>query len=83
MTVTLAPINGRKSFYGKCQVIDNGETLDLISYSTKVASYDKATDALTVNGWYSMTTSSHIDAFCQYLGKELLSKEEKQDCVSY
>jgi len=82
METLLNPIN-RKSFYGKAVAIDNGDTIQCRSYDTIVAEYDKVTDTITINGWYSSTTSRHLDAFCKYVGKSLVSKQDKEDQVSY
>lgn len=77
-TYDLHPIDGRKSFYGKCKVIayysDNGITsYELVSYTTIVCSY-------SVNGFtklwdgYSATTMRHINAFMAHLGYDYRGK---------
>lgn len=61
----LMPVDGRKSFYGKCRVQreDDGREY-LVSYHTTVARRDAdGTIHRTWNGW-SMTTGRHIRAFC-------------------
>lgn len=62
----LTPVDGRKSFYGKCQVFDyeNGRE-SLKSYNTIVAhkvngEYYRDAD---YRGW-TQTTGRHIAAFC-------------------
>lgn len=64
--------NGRAvMYYGKATVIDDKGKLQLKSYNTIVAEYNKRTKVLTVFGWYSMTTSRHIREFARQLGIEL------------
>ena len=55
----------------------DGETIqDLISYTTKVATYNVTTATMTVNGWYSATTASHINDFLEYHGCDRMTKAE-------
>jgi len=75
----LQPINNRKSFYGKCKVIDNGKTAKLQSYTTIVAEYDHETKKMTVNGYYSKTTATHINAFLNFYGFATCSKKELEN----
>ena len=75
-TYTLDPINGRKSFGGKCRVIEDNDTLKLQSYDTIVAEYNKQTDEVKVNGYYSSTTMTHINSFLNHVGKPTMSKKE-------
>lgn len=66
------PHDSHKSFYGKALVIDYEDgTMALKSYNTIVATYNKRTKTLTVNGWYSATTARHIRAFAAELGISL------------
>lgn len=61
----LMPTNGHKSFYGKAKVVieDNG-TETLYSYDTPIVSRDKNGKLKKLyNGW-SVTTGTHIKAFC-------------------
>jgi hypothetical protein len=64
----LKPINGRKSFYGKAEVIekDNGD-IELKSYQTIVARIRNGKFERLWSG-YSMTTMSHINAFADAFG---------------
>ena len=64
----LKPINGRKSFYGKAEVIekDNGD-IELKSYQTIVARIRNGKFERLWSG-YSMTTMSHINAFVDAFG---------------
>jgi hypothetical protein len=64
----LKPINNRKSFYGKAEVIeqDNG-TIELRSYQTIVARIRNGKFERLWSG-YSMTTMNHINAFLNAYG---------------
>lgn len=80
-TFELNPIDSRKSFYGKAKVNqyvnDNGEIIsDLISYTTKVATFNHSTNKMTVKGWYSATTARHINSFLDYYGFDTCTKKE-------
>jgi hypothetical protein len=44
----LAPTDNRKSFNNKCYIEDDGETIELYSYETKVAEYNKNTRDITI-----------------------------------
>lgn len=75
----LTPVNGRKSFYGKCKVKDNGISLILESYNTEVAGYDKEEDFLTITkneNELTNTTLTHISAFLVHIGKQPLTKKQ-------
>lgn len=78
-TFILAPVNGRKSFYGKCQVINDGKIAKLKSYGTIVAEYNHKTKKMIVHGWYSNTTATHINAFLDYFGFPLSNKKEMEN----
>ena len=84
----LQPHKGRKSFYGKAQVIQqeiNGEIISkLQSYSTIVAEYNHTTNTMTVNtmtikDWYSNTTARHINAFLNYYGFNTCNKKQLEN----
>ena len=64
----IAPINGRKSFYGKAKVIemDNGD-VELMSYDTIVARIRNGKFERLWSG-YSATTMNHINSFISYYG---------------
>jgi ABC-type transport system substrate-binding protein len=75
----LTPIH-RKSFYGKCKVLEaNTGIYELYSYDTKVATYNEETKK-----WWntqrpahlSQTTLRHIKAFQSFLGLELQNKAQ-------
>lgn len=73
----LAPIpNQQKSFYGKALLIQEGEFTFLKSYNTIVAQYDAGTKKLTVNDFYSNTTTRHIKAFVYLITEEILTTKE-------
>ncbi|MEX0597376.1 MAG: hypothetical protein WD512_12855 [Candidatus Paceibacterota bacterium] len=75
-TFELSPINGRKSFGGKCKVIEKDGVSKLQSYDTVVAEYNHKENKMIVNGWYSKTTSSHINSFLDYYGFDTCTKKE-------
>lgn len=64
----LKPINGRKSFYGKAQAIEqeNGD-IELRSYDTIVARIRNGRFERLWSG-YSQTTMNHINAFIDAFG---------------
>ena len=76
-TKELKPIT-RKSFYGKAVMITQGDKISLISYSTIVATYNKATKKANVRGWYSKTTARHINAFLNHFGLSTMTKKEME-----
>ena len=75
----LTPIH-RKSFYGKCKVVEaNTGIYKLYSYDTEVATYNEETKKFwnTKNeGHLSQTTLRHIKAFQNFLGLELQNKAQ-------
>ena len=77
-----------KSFYGKANVYRNDKgSIFLMSYETIVAEIKDATVTDTgekqaiVHGWYSMTTSRHINEFLQQNGFNKMSKKEMEGGV--
>lgn len=64
----LRPVNGRKSFYGKCVAIekDNGD-IELKSYNTIVGRIKNGKFERLWNG-YSATTMAHVNAFIKAYG---------------
>ena len=78
-TFELTPTNGRKSFYGKCKVIEMDGVSKLLSYDTIVAEYHHETNKMIVNGWYSNATSSHVNAFLEYYGFDKCTKKEMEN----
>ena len=66
----LTPQDGKKSFYGKCYVIEDGNTATLYSYGVKICDYNTITHELekTKEFNYSQTTKRHQKAFFNYYG---------------
>lgn len=64
----LKPVNNRKSFYGKAEVIerDNGD-IELRSYNTIVARIRNGRFERLWSG-YSQTTMNHINSFINAFG---------------
>ena len=60
----LIPTNGRKSFYGKAQILvdETGETL--FSYSAPILHIDKSGKMTRLWDGWSATTGTHIKSFC-------------------
>lgn len=82
-TFYLNPTNGRKSFGHKCHVnqytTDDGTTYsDLISYGKRVAHYNHNENFVSVYGWFSLTTGTHINAFLDFYGYEPMTKQEME-----
>ena len=74
-----------KSFYRKANVYRNGEgKILLMSYTTIVAEITDEAVSTTgkrqanVFGWYSMTTSRHINEFLQQYGFGKMSKKQME-----
>lgn len=71
-TFYLDPINGRKSFNNKCHVneydSDGIHYSDLISYTTRVASYNHTNNIMSVYSCETITTASHINSFLKFYG---------------
>lgn len=77
MITELQPIHSsQKSFYGKARVehLENGHKA-LYSYSTKVCELDNNNNIIDI-GYYSATTSRHINDFLQQNGLAKMSKKE-------
>ena len=64
-------MDGRRSFYGKAQIIeqDNGETV-LRSYQTEVCKITAAGAFVRMWAGRSATTGRHINSFLDFLGIE-------------
>ena len=74
-------LDKRKSFYGKAKLIytDDDNTIELMSYSTIVAKYDRIKEKITVNGFYSNTTLRHIKEFIYQMTGEVFNKQQITD----
>lgn len=70
----LTPTNGRKSFNGKARVIiDDYGVETLLSYGTEIIKrYSDGRLRRVYDGW-TLTTGTHILAFCGLNKKEFLS----------
>lgn len=55
---------------------DGDHYSDLVSYETRVASYDHKTNEMSVYGWYSQTTAKHINSFLEFYGFDKCTKKE-------
>ena len=66
----------QKSFYGKAIVteLDNGHKI-LTSYNTNVCELDKNNNIVEI-GYYSQTTSKHVNEFLQQNGYKKMTKKE-------
>lgn len=72
----LRPIDGRKSFYGKAQIIRTNGCVYLRSYSTIVCGMNDFDKFEKLWHGYSATTLRHINAFRAMYGLSTLSKAE-------
>lgn len=69
----LAPIDSRKSFYGKAIVTEYSEKLAILkSYGTEVARIENGVFVRMWSG-YSQTTQRHINAFRSVYGLETIT----------
>jgi len=68
--------SSQKDFYGKANVIVEGEQTKLKSYHTIVAV--KEENKIKVKGWYSKTTAIHINEFLKQNGAKSLTKKEME-----
>jgi len=67
-TFELQPVNGRKSFNGKCRVINTSNCLTLQSYNTNVATFKDGILWVTKDPKHlTKTTLSHINAFLDFI----------------
>ena len=67
----------RNSFYKKAQILTYNGILYLQSYDTIVAKIENG--KAVVNGWYSQTTTRHINEFLRQNGFEAMSKKEMEN----
>ena len=59
---------------------DGDHYSDLISYGTRVASYNHKTNEMSIYGWHSATTAKHQNLFLEFYGFE---KCNKQQLINY
>lgn len=70
-------LNSTKNHHVNEYVNSDGDHYsDLISYTTRVASYNHKTNEMSVYGWYSATTARHINAFLEFYGFEKVNKQK-------
>ncbi len=70
-------INNKKNNHVNEYVNSDGDHYsDLISYGKRVASYNHKTNEMSVYGWFSNTTSKHINAFLEFYGFDKCTKKE-------
>ena len=75
----LTPVNGRKSFYGKCKVLSTPEGHKYLkSYGTTVATFtdDGTLEITKKESELTNTTLTHIRAFLVHIGKQPLTKQQ-------
>lgn len=58
---------------------DGDHYSDLISYTTRVASYNHKTNEMSVYGYFSATTARHINAFLEFYGFDRCNKKELEN----
>lgn len=79
-TFKLLPIDGRKSLnnhhVNEYTNTDGDHYSDLISYTTRVASYNHDTKEMSVYSCQSDTTARHIKAFFDFYGFDAPTKKE-------
>lgn len=80
----LLPIDGRKSFYGKCRVIETEQVLYLQSYDIIVCCWDKKRKIFN-KLWddYSVTTMRHINSFMHFIGLPSCHGKHWWNALSY
>lgn len=71
--------DGRKSFYGKANLIESDEKVELQSYDTIVATYYKNEDKFVLHDKYSQTTTRHQKEFASQLGFSFKNAKELFD----
>lgn len=78
-TFKLNPIDGRKTLLNHHVNIYKSDGVvysDLVSYTTRVASYNHSTNEIRIYSCQSNTTARHINAFLDFYGFETRSKKE-------
>ena len=68
--------DGRRSFYGKARVTEEGTTLTLTSYTTDVCTLDRETRELVkLDPVATATTRRHIRSFLEHFGYPQMSND--------
>ena len=80
----LLPMDGHKSFNGRCKVIETRSRVYLLSYTTIVCYWDNNTNKFG-KLWndYSATTMRHINSFMVWLGFPSCSGKRWWNALSY
>ena len=55
---------------------DGDHYSDLISYTTRVASYNHKTNKISIYNTQSQTTVKHVNSFLEFYGFDKLTKQE-------
>lgn len=70
-------LNNKKNNHVNEYTNSDGEHYsDLISYTTRVASYNHLTNEMQVFGYYSSTTMKHINDFLEFYGFDRCTKKQ-------
>jgi len=70
-------INGLKNNHINEYIDRNSEHIsDLVSFETRVASYNHTNNIMTVYGYFSKTTAIHINDFLRYYGYNKCNKKQ-------
>lgn len=73
-------VNNLKNNHVNEYINNDGEHYsDLVSYTTRVASYNHDTKEMSVYGWYSNTTAKHINSFLEFYGFNKCTKKELEN----
>lgn len=83
-TFKLMPIDGRKTLtnHHVNQFIVDGETIsDLVSYTTRVASYNHNTNQISIYNCQSQATARHINAFLYFYGFDTMKIKDIQKLI--
>ena len=72
-------INQKKNNHVNYYEINGEIWSDLISYTTRVASYNHTSNEMSVYGWFSSTTAKHINDFLEYYGFERCNKKQLEN----
>jgi len=78
-TFKLQPIDGRKTLnnhHVNEYEVDGERISDLVSYTTRVASYNHATNEVSIYNAQSQTTARHINAFLDFYGFDTMTRKE-------
>lgn len=83
-TFKLQPIDGRKTLnnhHVNEYEVDGERVSDLVSYTTRVASYNHATNEISIYNAQSQTTARHINAFLDFYGFDTMTRKEMQEKI--